>query len=112
MERSEEKRLDDRLSCRSPVAWTYFNKPETHAGQMRNFSIRGACFECTQAPVQGATIMVRLEAYPAECRSGCLGRRDCPWPPSIVLGDVKWCRDLSSSGPPRFGVGVKFYLQV
>jgi hypothetical protein len=112
MERSEEKRGDDRLSCRSPVAWAYFNKSEMHSGQMRNFSSRGACFECTQAPVNGATILVRLETYPTECRSGCEGVSDCPWPPSIVLGDVKWCRDLASSGPQRFGVGLKFHVPV
>jgi hypothetical protein len=79
---------------------------------MRNFSHDGACFECAQALVNGATIMVRLEAYQAECISACREETDCPWPRSVVLGEVKWCRDLSTSGPPRFGVGVKFHLPV
>jgi hypothetical protein len=112
MQRAEEKRRDDRLVCRSPVEWAYFNKPEMHRGEMRNFSTRGFSFECVQAPVHGATVRVRLESYPSECRSGCQGGPECPWPPSIVLADVKWCRDLSSSGAPRFGVGVKFHMQV
>lgn len=112
MQSAEENRRDERLDCRSRVAWAYFNRPETHTGVMRNFSHYGASFECSQALVNGATVMVRLETYLPECRSGCQERTECPWPPSIVLGDVKWCRDLSGSGPPRFGVGVKFHLPV
>ena len=112
MEPAEEKRRFDRLACRSSVEWAYFNRPEIHTGLMRDFSHYGASFECSQALVHGATVMVRLQSYLPECRSGCQESSDCPWPPSIVLGDVKWCRDLSGSGLPRFGVGVKFHLQV
>lgn len=108
----KEKRRNERLACRSPVAWAYFNRPETHTGVMRNFSHYGASFECSQALVNGATVMVRLETYLPDCRSGCQEQANCPWPPSIVLGDVKWCREVSSSGPPRFSVGVKFHLQI
>jgi hypothetical protein len=112
MQDTEEKRRGGRLACRSPVAWAYFNKPETHQGQMLNYSRHGVCFECAQALVRGATVLVRLNTYPAECRSSCQGGPDCPWPPSIVLADVKWCRDLSGNGASRFGVGVKFHLEV
>jgi hypothetical protein len=112
MQSDEEKRRNERLACRSPVEWAYFNRPETHTGVMRNFSHYGASFECSQALVNGATVMVRLGTWQPDCRSGCQEKADCPWPPSIVLGDVKWCRDLSGSGPPRFNVGVKFHLQV
>jgi hypothetical protein len=106
----EEKRQNERFSCGSPVEWAYFNKPEKYNARMRNFSHAGACFESSQALIHGATIMVRLEAYQAECRSGCIEKSDCPWPRSIVLGEVKWCRDLAGSELPLFGVGVKFHL--
>ncbi len=110
MERhAEEKRRDERFSCGSPVEWGYFNKPEKHSARMRDFSHSGACFECSQAPVHGATILVRIEAYQPECRAECREKIDCPWPRSIVLGEVKWCRDLAGSGRARFGVGVKFH---
>lgn len=105
--RDEDKRRDDRLACRSPIEWAYFNRPQIQSGVMRNFSHDGASFESTQALVSGATVVVRLENYPAECRSGCSARSSCPWPRSIILGDVKWCRDLSGGGAPRYGVGVK-----
>lgn len=111
MEPAEDKRRGDRLDCRSPIEWAYFNKSETHNGVMRNYSHYGAAIECSQALVSGSTIVLRLGAYLPECRSGCEEKVDCPWPPSIVLGDVKWCRGISDSGPLRFGAGVKFYLQ-
>jgi hypothetical protein len=106
----KDKRLDERFTCRSPVEWTYFNKPESYSAQMRNFSVTGACFECSQALVRGATIRVRLEDYQTECRSDCRDRSECPWPRSIVLGEVKWCHGISDSGLLRFGFGVKFHL--
>lgn len=109
---SPEKRCDARFSCRAPVEWAYFNKPEKHSARMRNFSHAGACFECSQAPIHGATIMVRLEAYQAECRSDCREKSDCPWPRWNVLGEVKWCRGITGSGRPLFGVGVKFHPPV
>lgn len=105
-----DKRRDERFACRSPVEWTYFNKAERYSAQMRNFSMAGACFECSQALSQGATILVRLEGYQAECRSECTDINDCPWPRSIVLGEVKWCRGITGSGPLRFGVGVRFHI--
>ncbi len=110
MEQAEEKRRSERLPCRSAVAWAYFNKAEMHVGQLRNFSSHGACFECCQAPVDGATILLRTDDYPSECRSGCDEKTECPWPRSIVLGDVKWCRGLPGGGKPLFGIGVKFHL--
>jgi hypothetical protein len=111
MDHAEEKRRNDRFACGTPVEWGYFNKSEKHSAKMLNFSHEGICFECSRAPVNGATIMVRLETYQSECRSDCKDEWNCPWPRSIVLGDVKWCHDITSSGLTRFGVGVKFHSE-
>jgi hypothetical protein len=107
-----EKRCDARFSCRAPVEWAYFNKPDKHNARMLNYSQTGACFECAEALVNGATIMVRLEAYRADCGSGCRNKDECPWPRSIGLGEVKWCLGLPGIGVQRFGVGVKFHLPI
>lgn len=112
MQDSDEKRREERFACGSAVEWAYFNKPEKHNARMRNFSYAGACLESTQALVPGAAIVVRLETYPGECRSDCREQSECPWPRSLILGEVKWCRDITRSRPPRFGVGVKFHLPV
>ncbi len=112
MKHFEEKREDARFRCGSSVEWGYLTKPEKHSARMRNFSQAGICFETTRPPVHGATIMVRLEAYEDDCRSDCRQGRECPWPRSMALGDVKWCRDLSGSASPLFGVGVKFHFPV
>ena len=68
---SPEKKCDARFSCRAPVEWAYFNKVEKHSDRMLNHSQTSACFECSDALINGATIMVRLEAYWAECEAKC-----------------------------------------
>jgi hypothetical protein len=107
-----EKRSDARFACRTPVEWAYFNRTEKHSARMLNFSQGGACFECSEALINGATIMVRLEDYRAECGPECKKGDECPWPRSISLGEVRWCMGLSGNGDRRFGVGVKFHLPV
>lgn len=77
-----------------------------------NYSRNGVCFECSRAPINGATIQVRLEAYHAECGSECRNNDECPWPRSISLGEVEWCLGLPAIGAQRFGVGVKFHLPI
>lgn len=107
-----EKRREERALCHAAVIWAYFNKPETHPASLRNFSRAGACVECSQAPILGSTIMVRMEAYPAGCRKGCNHEGNCPWPRSLTLGEVKWCREMAGGGPQRFEVGLQFHLAV
>ncbi|MGE5258153.1 MAG: PilZ domain-containing protein [Hyphomicrobiales bacterium] len=105
-----DKRGEERFTCRSPVELAYFNNAESYSGLMRNFSLTGASFECPQELVHGATVVMRLEGYQVECRADCTDRVECPWPRYVVLGEVKWCRGISGSSIPRFGVGVKFHL--
>lgn len=109
---SSEKRCDARFPCRAPVEWAYFNKSEKHSARLLNYSQTGAGIECSQALISGATILVRLEAYRAECRAECASGEECPWPRTVTLGEVKWCRDFSETGTGRFGVGVKFHPPV
>jgi hypothetical protein len=53
---SPEKKCDARFSCRAPVEWAYFNKVEKHSDRMLNHSQTSACFECSDALTNGATI--------------------------------------------------------
>jgi hypothetical protein len=112
MEQPIEKRCNARFPCRTPVEWGYFNKSEKYSARMLNYSHTGACFECSQALINGATIQVRLESYRAECGSECRNGDACPWPRLISLGEVKWCLGLPGNGAQRFGVGVKFHLPI
>jgi hypothetical protein len=106
---SPDNRRDLRTTCRSPVTWAYFNRPETHEGWLSDFSSSGAGIESIEALIPGATIMLRIKAYAAGCRPDCGDERHCPWPRSIALAEIKWCRDLSGGRPPRFGAGVRFH---
>jgi hypothetical protein len=110
MVHAAEKRRDERIPCRSAVVWAYFNKTETRSASLRDFSRAGACLDCSEAPIHGSTIVLRMEAYPAGCREGCKEEDICPWPRSIALGEVRWCRQITGGNPQRFGVGLKFHL--
>ena len=106
------------ISCldnTSSVAWLLIylsSPPEKFNARMLNYSRNGVCFECSRAPINGATIRVRLEAYHAECGSECRNNDEYPWPRSIGLGEVKWCLGLPGIGAQRFGVGVKFHQPI
>jgi hypothetical protein len=112
MVHSEERRKEERFGCGLTLEWAYFNKSETYGGRLSNFSRDGFSFECGQALVEGATILIRLQEYQPECRPECPGSGDCPWPRSMVVGDVKWCRGILTGGSeaPVFEVGVRLQL--
>ncbi|MFO7708163.1 MAG: PilZ domain-containing protein [Desulfobacterales bacterium] len=112
MEKTSERRRQERFACGSPLKWAYFNKAEFHNARMCNFSHAGVCFESAEALVPGAAVVVRLEGYRVECVAECSDQSECPWPRSIALGEVKWCRGANDGGPHLFGAGVRFHLPV
>ncbi len=107
---SNERRADERYLCRSPLEWGYFNRREHHDARMVNFSLGGACLETTHSLIIGSTVMMRVEEFRLECRAECRQGVRCPWLRSMALGEVKWCRDRSEPGRPRFEVGLKFHV--
>jgi hypothetical protein len=112
MEQTPERRRYERFACGSTLQWAYFNRTQFHNARMSNFSHAGVCFESPEALVPGASVLVRLENYQAECTAECRDKSDCPWPRSIAVGEVKWCRDATDGGPSAFGAGVRFHLPV
>jgi hypothetical protein len=107
-----ERRRHERFACESPVQWAYFNKAQTHGARMCNFSHAGLCLESPEALLPGAAVVIRLGGYRAECRAECRNQSECPWPRSIAVGEVKWCRGSTGEGRPPFGAGVKYHLPV
>lgn len=105
-----ERRRQERYACGSAGKWAYFNRAEFHSARMFNFSHAGACFESPEALMPGATVVVRLEDYRPECTAQCRGPSDCPWPRSIAVGEVNWCRGASGDRRPAFRAGVRFHL--
>lgn len=111
MQKPPERRRHERFACGSQLKWAYFNKAENHNARMSNFSHAGVSFEGPEALVPGATIVMRLEGYQAECKAQCRDQGDCPWPRSIAVGEVKWCQS-ANSGVPSFESGVRFNMPV
>jgi hypothetical protein len=75
---------------------------------MLNHSRSGLYFQTSLTLIPGSTVMVRLKQRPASCPLG----GPCNWPRTIGLGEVKWCRQISSSDVPRYSVGVKYHTPV
>lgn len=112
MQKNPEKRRHERFACVSEVEWAYFNKAKAHSARMLNFSDAGMCLESPEMLTPGAAVVVRLTEHRAECRAGCRNQTGCPWPRSIAVGEVKWCRNATKRRPSSFGAGVKFHLPV
>ncbi len=112
MEKTPERRQHQRYACGSALKWAYFNRTEFHSARMCNFSHAGVRLESPEALVPGATVVLRLEEHRAECMGQCRDQSDCPWPRSIAVGEVKWCRVAATEKLPAFGAGVKFHLPV
>jgi len=112
LKENPEKRPSARFEHKSKITLESFEVGVIQEARMLNYSQTGACFESSEALINGATIMVRLEGYPAECGSECKLGDDCPWPRLVSLGEVKWCRHFPEAALQRFGVGVKFHLPV
>ena len=113
MNGEHEKRSGRRFQCQARVRWSYFNQPETHSGRMLNFSQEGVALEAEESLIHGSSIVMRLEGDSGECRPDCTDPGGCPWPKSMLLGHVKWCRPWSEEGrrDPRWGAGIQIYFR-
>jgi hypothetical protein len=92
------------------VKWSYFNQPQSHAAQMVNFSQEGVALETDESPVDGSSVVMRLEGDASQCRPDCSEPVECPWPRSMVLGHVKWSRPQGQR-PSRWAVGIQVYFR-
>jgi hypothetical protein len=113
MDGEHDKRNARRYPCQVRVQWSYFNQPGSHAARMVNFSQEGVALEAEQLLINGSSVVMRLDGDPGECRPDCSDAAGCPWPRSMLLGDVKWCRPRSveDKHPPRWGAGIRIYFR-
>jgi hypothetical protein len=113
MDHRQDKRDGRRLPCSVRVKWSYFNKAESHAAKMMNYSPEGVGLELDQPLIDGASVVVRLEDDADKCRPECADSAECPWLRSMVIGHVKWCEPGRKSGALGVGwmAGVRMYAR-
>ncbi len=113
MDHEHEKRNGRRSPCRVQVRWSYFNRAESHAAKMLNYSPEGVGFELDQPLIGGASVVVRLEDDADKCRPECDDAAECSWLRSMVIGHVKWCEPVRKAGArgARWMAGVRMYAR-
>ena len=113
MDHRPEKRNGRRSPCRVQVRWSYFNRAESHAAKMMNYSPDGVGLELDQPLIDGASVVVRLEDDADKCRPECDDAAECPWLRSMVIGHVTWCERMRRTGARGLGwmAGVHMYAR-
>jgi hypothetical protein len=107
MEPKVEKRSENRQKCDAAIEWAYFNRGDYFSARMLNFSKGGGYFVSGQPLIPGATILMRLRGFDSAGR----GSRERRTLRTTALGEVKWCRELSSTAA-QFGIGVRYHFPV
>jgi hypothetical protein len=100
-----EKRYDERCSCEAIVKWSHFNESMQFDAKILNFSRSGIYLEADQALKPGTTVFIRLEIL----LSGTWGSSDQGWLRTVMLGQVKWCKELVRNDAECYGIGVRYY---
>jgi hypothetical protein len=108
MESNPEKRCEDRQNCDAVIEWAYFNRGDCFSARLLNFSTGGGYFVCGQPLIPGATVLIRVR----DVSSGDSGSCDRGILRTTALGEVKWCRELSSEPGARFGIGIRYHFPV
>lgn len=106
MEASGDRRNIQRQGCSCEVTWCHFNKECRGDAHLLNFSAAGTYFETARPVTPGTTVLIRVlscttdaSEYPKDLRFN-------------AIGEVKWCRELSSNGETTYGIGVKYHFPV
>jgi hypothetical protein len=99
----KEKRMYERYNCEAKIKWSYFNKNKIFDGKIFNFSRNGLCFETPHEIKPRTTVLIRVEIL----LSINMGLNDHDCLRTVILGDVKWCNELSADDVNYFEVGIR-----
>jgi len=99
-----EKRSNKRHNCEAAISCSYFNEKEARAARVLNCSESGAYLECDGFFKSGSTVLIRMQQFV----SGASGTEIYCSPRIVSLGEVKWCRQMTSRDPSCFAIGIKY----
>jgi hypothetical protein len=102
---SEERRRSRRYSHRLPMTLSVFNQGNAFQAQMVNCGQDGICAETGHCPSPGTSIHLWVDT----CRAAEVGKAVLQGLRTTALGEVKWCRAMGQSDPPRYRIGLRYY---
>jgi hypothetical protein len=97
---AQTKRAFTRTRYEAPIRYGYENMNRYFDSKMYNSSKGGMYFETDHALKSDSNINIAMENS-----SPVLSDRQILKP---CMAEVRWCRKLSSTDPPRYGVGARF----
>ena len=98
------KRAFPRIYHETPIIYSPYLSGLYHDGRMLNCSEGGMCLESLQAMMPGSDIQIKLMDF----------MRTPSWfeASEHYCGEVVWCKSLANGSVSRYGVGVRFWLNV
>jgi hypothetical protein len=103
MDVSAEKRRADRIEIEFPAVCTRFNSDTGHPVTVKNCSEGGMYFEGEKPFGAGLYIMLRKDgSLKGATPPGC------PCVKSLIVGQVRWSREIPTSTGFSYGVGVRY----
>jgi hypothetical protein len=100
-----EKRACERHSNNIPVRLTRFNTGYWQEAKTLNHCLEGMCVKSNAHFQPGTTLLIRVEHGASGASSSC----DFQELPTIILAEVKWCREISEISFFAYEAGVKYY---
>ena len=70
-----------------------------------NYSIEGMCVKSNVRFRPGTALLIRIDHWPPDVSyTGTFTAL-----PTMTLGEVKWCRELSEKGFSSYDIGIKYF---
>ncbi len=100
-----KKRADKRHICDASIIFNHFNKENAFNAKVLNYSEYGMYFESDSFFKEGTNIFFKIKS----CLFSVSDPEFYEGPRTESLAEVRWCKEISSEDPSRFGIGVKYY---
>ena len=100
-----EKRKSDRHFLEARLVCGYFNTNQYYHAKMLNYCDGGLYFESDFRFKPGSDLYIRIEEHLKRTTDSPLhkGYR------SVTIGEVKWCEEIPSKDPYKYGIGIRYY---
>ena len=110
MSDTAEKRNGARCNHTAAIVCGFFNSGCYRPAETFNHSRDGIYIETDYCFRPGASVYIRLNHSMGSNAS--IKADECDGHPTVVLAEVKWCKELFNNGNSLYGVGLKYYHPV